>query len=302
MSIPEIFALRVLIRRRFPTRALVTAMACLAVLLLQSPAMAADHFDIVSVKPAEMPRPIRRHSPGRIVYEGIGVAELIRKAFALPQYQVVLPDWVTGILRDHPAKEKADYRFFTIEATMSPSTTDTEFQLMLQHLLIERFGLTFHRETRQLAQYELTFANGGPGMAGAKSVSDDPLSGLPVDNEDLARTKHQNRDSLNFGKDEMRVRGDYTVAGIAELFSGYLRHPMVDRSGSAEYYTIDLTWGWSPYSSPSFDAGMTNRATDSEAKELFSEMEKKLGLKVTLRSVPTEFLVVDRLRHDATEN
>jgi uncharacterized protein (TIGR03435 family) len=47
---------------------------------------------------------------------------------------------------------------------------------------------------------------------------------------------------------------------------------------------------------------MTNRASDGEARELFAEMEKKLGLKATLRSVPTEFLVIDRLSHEPTEN
>lgn len=292
MSVREICRLRFLKR----------AAVCLLFLVLPSLALAADHFDAVSVKPAEMPKPIRRHSSSRIAYEGIGLAELIRKAFALPQYQIILPDWVTGPARDHPAKEKPDFRFFTIEATMPPGTTDTEFQSMLRNLLIERFGLTFHRETRPLAQYELAFAEGGPKIMGAKPVSEGPLSNLPDDNEDLILTKHRNTQNMNFGKDEMRVKGDYTVAGIAELFSNYLRHPMVDRTGSAEYYAIDLTWDWNPYSNPPFEVGMTNRATDGEAKELFSGMEKKLGLQVTLRSVPTEFLVIDSLRHQATEN
>jgi len=290
------------VRAIFGFRSLIRITACLLFLLLPFLALAAGHFDVVSVRSAELPKPIRRHSPGRIAYEGIGLAELIRKAFALPQYQVILPDWVTGPPRDHPAKEKPDFRFFTIEATMPPGTTDPEFQSMLRNLLIERFGLTFHRETRPLARYELTFADDGPKMAPAKSVSEGPLSGLPDDNEDLVLTKHRNTQSLNFGKDEMRVKGDYTVAGIAELFSNYLRYPMVDRSASAEYYAIDLTWDWNPYSNPPFEVGMTNRATDGEARELFSAMEKKLGLRVTLRSVPTEFLVIDTLRHEATGN
>jgi uncharacterized protein (TIGR03435 family) len=76
---------------------------------------------------------------------------------------------------------------------------------------------------------------------------------------------------------------------------------LVDRTGSAEYYAIDLAWGWNPYSVPPA-YGTSNRATDGQARELFSQMEKKLGLKVTLRSAPTEILVIDRLSHEATEN
>ena len=263
-------------------------------------AMAADHFDVASVKPAEMPTPIRRHSPGRIRYEGISLYQLIRKAFALPDYQMVLPDWVPGVPKDHLPKEKVDPRYFTIEATMPPETTDAEFRLMLQNLLVERFNLAFHRETRPLAQYEISFVEGGPKMTKAKPLLDGPTQHLPDDNEGLDRWKYGSS-SLTFGEVGMRVTGAYQLAVLAEQFSMYLQHPLVDRTGSAEYYAVDLTWGWNPNSLPSVP-GATNRATDREARELFVQMERKLGLKVTLRSVPTEVLVVDRLSHEATEN
>ena len=139
-------------------------------------------------------------------------------------------------------------------------------------------------------------------MALAKAVPDGPSGSLPDDNEDIVRIKHQNTNQLKFGKDQMIVKGDYTVAGIAAFFSNYLRHPMVNRTGTEEYYDLNFTCGWNPYSAPPFEVGMTNRATDSEARILFSDIEKQLGLKVTLRSVPTEVLVIDRLNHGATEN
>ena len=281
---------------RTPARALLCSS-----LLLPPLAMAADHFDVASVKPAEtVAGIIRRHSPGRIRYEGISFAELIMRAFALPQYQVVWPDWVP-IARDHVPKEKPDYRFFTIDATMPPETSSAEFHLMPQNLLVERFGLVFHREVRQLAQYELTFAEGGPRMAKAKPRPDGSLPSLPADNEGfLDAVQHANPQSTSFGEEGMRVRGDYTVAELAPVFSNYLQHPLVDRTGSTEHYTVDMTWGGNPY--PQLVPGIPNRASDGEARELFSAMEKKLGLKATLRSVPTEFVVIDHLSHEATEN
>lgn len=273
------------------------------ILILPVPAaIAADHFDVVSVRPAEMPRPIRRHSPTRIEYEGIGFGELITKAFAMRRDLVVWPEWVWDAPRTHPPKEKLDPRYFTIMATMPPETNASEFQLMLQNLLVERFGLAFHRETRPLARYELTFAAGSPKMSRAKPVLDGPLPTLPEDNEDLVRTKHASTTQVLFGNDQMTVKGDHTVAGIAAQFSQFLRHPMIDQTGSTEYFDLDFTWGWNPYSTPPFAPGMINVATDGDARQLFSEMEKKLGLKVTLRTVPTEFLVIDRLNHEATEN
>ena len=288
--------------RRAWVRIAATSMLCLPPLLGPAPARAADHFTVVSIKPAEKPTGIRRHSPGRIRYEGIAHWELIKKAFALPSYLVIRPDWVAGPPPDHRPKENPDQRFFTIDATMPPEASEAEFRLMLQNLLVERFGLAFHRETRQLTQYDLSFADGGPRMPLAKAVPDGPLEGLPEDNENLARTKHENASHVLFGAFGMRLKGEYTVAGIAAWFSQYLQHPMVDETGSTEYYAIDLTWDWNPYSVPPDPSIGVNRASNSEARELFSELEKKLGLKVTLRTVPAEFLVIDRLRHEATEN
>jgi uncharacterized protein (TIGR03435 family) len=301
MGNPDALRFQPLLSRRAWGRTPARAMLCLPILLLLPLAMAADHFDVASVKPAEMPGPVRRHLPGRIRFEGIGLVELITKAFALPRYQVVWPDWIPIGVRDHVPKEKPDFRFFTIDATMSPETSSAEFQLMLQNLLVERFGLAFHRETRQFAQYELTFAEGGPRMAKAKPKPESPIPGLPADNENLLdAAQHANPQSMSFGEEGMRVRGDYTVAELAPVFSNYLQHPLVDRTGSTEHYTIDITWGWNPY--PQLVPGISNLASNGEARELFSVMEKKLGLKATLQSVPTEFLVIDRLSHEPTEN
>jgi uncharacterized protein (TIGR03435 family) len=281
-------------------RAPARAMLCLPILLLPPLATAADHFGVASVKPADTPiGGVSRHSPGRISYVGISFAALIMRAFALPQYQVVWPEWMP-ISRDHAPKGKLDYRFFTIDATMPPETTPAEFHLMLQNLLVERFGLVFHRETRPLAQYEIAFAEGGPKMPKAKPVPDGPVPGLPDDTENLDLIKHTNTTKVSFGEFGTRVSGDYTVDQLARFFSAYLEHPLVDRTGSAEYYAVDVTWSWNPY--PQIVPGVINPASNGEARELFSAMERKLGLKVTLRSVPTELVVIDHLNHEATEN
>jgi uncharacterized protein (TIGR03435 family) len=81
-----------------------------------------------------------------------------------------------------------------------------------------------------------------------------------------------------------------------------LRYPMVDRTGSPEYCVVDFNCGVNPYAAPPFDTGMLRHVTDSEAREIFSEMEKKLGLKVALGTSSTELLVTDAIQRDATEN
>jgi uncharacterized protein (TIGR03435 family) len=137
-------------------------------------------------------------------------------------------------------------------------------------------------------------------MAKAKPVPDGPVPGIPDDSENFDLVKHTNTTTVSFGDYGMRMRGEYTVAQIAQFLSNYLQHPLVDQTGSAEYYDIDLIWAWNPYPQPA--PGVMPRASNGEARELFSAMEKKLGLKATLRSVPTEFVVIDRLSHEATGN
>ena len=209
----------------------------------------------------------------------------------------------TGSLtcRDHEPKGNADFRYFTIDATMPPDTGAEEFRLMLQRVLVERFALVFHRETRKLAQYEITFAEGGPKMTKAKPVADGPPAGIPDDNENLDALKHRTKMQASNAVG-MRVQGDFTVARIADQFSPYLLHPLVDQTGSTDYYAIDLTWGWNPNFRPPLPIGTFNIASDRDARELFSEMEKRLGLRVTLRSAPVEILVIDSLSREASKN
>lgn len=295
---------------RMHIRTRCTAIASLTVCaIFVQTAMAADHFDVVSVKPADTPiGGVRRHSPGRISYTQISFAELIMRAFAPAtstsyfnvQYQVVWPEWMP-IARDHVPKEKLDFRFFTIDATMPPETSPAEFRLMLQNLLVDRFGLVFHRETRPLAQYDLTFVEGGPKMPKATPRPGGPPTDLPPDSENLLESaQRSNSQKTGFGEFGYRVWGDFSVAEIAVAFETHLQHPLVDRTGSADLYTIDITWGWNP--GRQIQGVPMVRATDGEARELFSIMEKKLGLKATLRTVPTEFIVIDHLNHEATEN
>src|SRR5260370_24406171 len=62
-------------------------------------------------------------------------------------------------------------------ATTGPDATEDQERLMLQNLLIERFKMVAHRETKDAVQgYALTVAKDGPKMGAVKEekASDDP--------------------------------------------------------------------------------------------------------------------------------
>jgi uncharacterized protein (TIGR03435 family) len=70
-------------------------------------------------------------------------------AYDIPQYQLSAPDWMV------------DTRF-DITAKIPPGTTEEQLRLMEQTLLVERFRLTVHHETKEMQVYELTVGKNGP--------------------------------------------------------------------------------------------------------------------------------------------
>jgi uncharacterized protein (TIGR03435 family) len=70
------------------------------------------------------------------------------RAYSLAYYQIQGPDWLSTI--------------FVVDAVMSSETTPVQSHAMLQHLLVERFKMAAHRETKQLSGYSRVVAKGGP--------------------------------------------------------------------------------------------------------------------------------------------
>ena len=88
--------------------------------------------------------------PGGLVMTNFSLRRLILFACGIQDYQLAgEPGWVAS---EH----------FDIEAKVAGATSVQEMEgPMLQELLVDRFRLSVHRETRQLPIYELTIARGG---------------------------------------------------------------------------------------------------------------------------------------------
>src|SRR5215472_5386755 len=116
-------------------------------------------FDVASVKPADFPKPDKQgrimmspptggpgtKDPGRIHYPFISLRNLIMTAYDVKTFQVQGPTWL-------------DSARFEVNATMPPDTTTEQFHVMLRNLLVERFRLAIHRDTKELPMYSLTVA------------------------------------------------------------------------------------------------------------------------------------------------
>jgi hypothetical protein len=114
-------------------------------------AQSGAHFDAASVKPA-----ITNHLDQRLQIDAshfsvraIPLTNLIRQAFDVNQYQVSGgPGWMGKNL-------------YAINASIAGPADHAQVMEMLRNLLMERFHLKTHFETRQTKVYELTVAKGG---------------------------------------------------------------------------------------------------------------------------------------------
>jgi uncharacterized protein (TIGR03435 family) len=285
----------------------------------QSPA-AGPAFEAASIKPAAHPDlPNWRiaggpgtSDPGQFRCVGAPLQPLIGISYSLKPYQLVGP----------PAIERDAY---DIVAKVPAGATRDQFLLMIRNLLSERFGMTFHWETREMPVYELVVAKGGSKL----KEPEKPPAGLPPNltrplppAKDLARDKDgfpilpPGIPSLIGFRENGGVR---YVARMQTLDQGFLANvealvgrPVVDKTGLTGVYDFNLFFRSDPIGAagagpaavpepPSGQVGAPDAASEP-APGLFEGLESQLGLKLESKKGPVEVLVVDKVNRMPTEN
>ena len=93
---------------------------------------------------------------GRCVISDARLSHLIGIAYGVTMADLRTgPDWI----------QRGDLRFNVGAKAEDPRATERQLLSMLQNLLVERFQLKFHNETREVADFVLTVASGGPKTA-----------------------------------------------------------------------------------------------------------------------------------------
>ena len=236
--------------------ALASVLIAFAAFSQQSPA----RFEVASVKKAESggpPGDIPRNmdaSPGHFAMRNVPMRYMMEWAYSLQDYQLVGPDWIKG-------EERYD-----IYAHASGPATDDEMRSMLQALLLERFRMKIHRETREMPAYLLL---PGKGPAKVKESAADSQPGLVPNKEGGVLFRH-------FG-----------ISRLTFLLTRRMDHPVLDQTGLKGIYdyTVDIS-GLSEFSGPP--------NPDPNGLSIFAAIQQDLGLKLELRKQqPIDVLVID---------
>ena len=140
---------------------------------------------------------------------------------------------------------------------------------MLRTLLIDRFRLKTHTETRQIPVYNLVLAR------------DDRRLGPQLRRSTLDCAVTRCTASVVSGK--IQTNG-YSMAHVAQLLTGNIDRMVLDRTGLTGVYDLELVW------TPD------DRAADvvtRDAPALFTAVVEQLGLKLEPAIGPVDVLVID---------
>jgi len=229
----------------------------------------AARFEVASVKRAEggnSPGDIPRNmdsSPGHFSMRNVPLRFCLEWAYNLKDFEIVGPDWI-----------KSDERY-DIFATASGPATDEQMRPMLRTLLLERFQMKVHRETRNMEAYVLL---PGKGPAKVKEAAGDEPPGL---------SSAANGGTL-FHK--------FAMSRLTFLLTRRMDHPVLDFTGLTGIYdyTVDLS-GLVEYSNPA--------AVDPNGISIFAAIQQDLGLKLEARKQqPIDILVIDAVNKMPIEN
>jgi len=200
---------------------------------------------------------------GNLMVRNWRLRDFIADAYNTQTHGIEGPDWL-------------DTQFINIDARMTdpPSGPDhiKQFHLMMRRILAEQFGLTFHRETRQMPVSVL--------VAESKTHIQEARSGDPGPN----------------------LRGEPNgitmSAAPMELFnrcvSQRLGRPLLDQTGLTATYNFSVKWVFESTPKEAADTGPFGASREPTESELREALEK-IGLRLVDQSADVEMMVIDHI-------
>jgi uncharacterized protein (TIGR03435 family) len=217
-------------------------------------ASAPTAFEVASVRPNMSGSHSSRFSSGKggLNTSNVSLRDFVRWAYGVKDYQVTAPDWLATQRFDIAAKAEA-------------SVPNDQLMAMLQALLVERFKLVVHRETKERTVYSLVVGKNGP-----KLHEVDAGPGRTTDG----------RGSLSGQK--------MSMSQLADSLSKSMTLPVLNMTGIKGAFDIELKWA------PDEDS--------ANGPSIFTAVQEQLGLKLEPRKGPMEIIVVDHAERVPTEN
>jgi uncharacterized protein (TIGR03435 family) len=215
--------------------------------------------------------------PGR--YRGVNVTLRRVIGLAYPVQEIVGgPEWINT-------------ERFDIEGRIDGAPTQPQMLEMLRTLLADRFKLVVHKEVRQMPAFALAVAR-ADGRPGPQLRRTDPCL-APPPNPDPRPATSPRCGGFSIGNGSLTGRGVTMTQLAAELPSATEGRHVVDRTGLAGAFDVNVTW----------NADALNPAVESvnTAPSIFAAIQEQLGLRLEPITAPIDVIVIDRAERPAAD-
>jgi uncharacterized protein (TIGR03435 family) len=215
---------------------------------------------------------------------------------------------------------------YEIDAKFPVGTPPREIDSMMLNLVKERFGLKYHREKREFEVYELVRSEGGPKLLPAEAPSDEsPVAGplqldkegypiLPPGHPGVVGASPKGRISLSpstlssqFAPIRRRdydfgvMRFSFRMVTLAQVVGaiqnlGGISHVVdhTDLEGKFDFKLAFVVDGLD-FERDAGDVG-------DPGPDIFSALQKQLGLKLRKQKAPMDVIVIDSINRVPVEN
>jgi uncharacterized protein (TIGR03435 family) len=252
-------------------------------------------FDVASIRPAQSDQrsEIRADPNGRFTATNATAKSLILRAYGLVESQLIgAPPWLTAERYEIDARAAA------------PADGPESLMPLVRALLVERFRLKAHSETRELPAYAMTFARRDrqlgpqlrPSQADCTRASTLTLDevraaardGWPPCGMTYFVSFVTGGASGNLVKMRVRRTG-VTLDALATALQTNVGGPVVDQTGLTGRFDVEYAFA------PQTPTPGVESPFGPEAPMLFVALEEQLGLKLESRRLNVPVLVVDSI-------
>jgi uncharacterized protein (TIGR03435 family) len=182
------------------------------------------------------------------------------------------PDWLNQDVEQYQIIAKIGVDEFEAMKKMTAQQRKEQIALMEQALLIDRFKLKVHFESREMTVYALTATKEGPKLAAAKSNETITLSLID-------RGQKNEMTAVAVSLDEF-ARSPF----IAGATGG---RPVVNQTGLQGAYDFKLVWA--------SDRLTPDAPRDQDASNFFTAVQEQLGLRLVPSKAQVEVIVIDHI-------
>ncbi len=256
-------------------------------------------YEVASIKPAKSGSrgSTMRFTPDGVTARNMSLTALFRAAYGVQPDQIVgAPSWVDSDRYDVDAKMEGSVADALQKLNQYERTIAR--QHMLEALLVDRFNVKIHRESKELPVYTLVIAKSGPKIQEAKT--DEPTSTEPGRGGFGRGSMTMTAGGKGGARSQILTGQAVPIASLIRILTGVLERPVLDKTGLMGLYDVKLEWSPDDSETQAAPSGAPSSQTPpapsgSGGPDLFTAIQQQLGLKLESGKGPVDIIIIDHV-------